>query len=59
MKNNQPPQLLETPVQHNGDGREGLVDDVHDDHGDHGDHVDKDLLLKLDGSIGLGGGGEP
>ena len=56
MKNNQPPQLLETPVQHNGDGREGLVDDVHDDHGD---HVDEDLLLKLDGSIGLGGGGEP
>ena len=53
MKNNQPPQLLETPVQQNGDG---LVDDVHDDHGD---HVDEDLLLKLDSSIGLGGGGKP
>ena len=51
MKNNQPPQLLETPVQQNGDG----LDDVHDDHG----VVDKDLLLKLDGSKGLGGGGEP
>ena len=56
MKNNQPPQLLETPVQHNGDGRDGLGDDVHDDHGD---HVEEDLLLKLDGSVGLGGGGEP
>ena len=55
MKNNQPPQLLETPVQQNGDG----LDDFHDDHGDHGDHGDEDLLLKLDGSIGLGGGGKP
>ena len=52
MKNNQPPQLLETPVQQNGDG----LDDVHDDHGD---HVDEDLLLKLDSSIGLGGGSKP
>ena len=52
MKNKQPPQLLETPVQQNGDGLVDVLDD-------HGDHVDEDLLLKLDSSIGLGSGGKP